>query len=56
MRDMYFLELPQRFMCVFVRGTGIVCDKQNKSSESDLKVLFSCIEGTAKVIDSYYVN
>jgi hypothetical protein len=52
------LELPQRILCVCVygTGTGTVCDKQNKSSESDLIVLFSCIEGTAKFIDSYYVN
>jgi hypothetical protein len=41
---------------VFGAGTGIVCDKQNKNYESDLMVLFSCIEGPAKVIDSYYVN
>lgn len=43
-------------MCVYGTGTETVCDKQNKSSESDLMVLFSCMEGTAKVIDSYCVR
>jgi hypothetical protein len=56
MRETYFLGTATEILvCLFVRGTGIVCDKRNKSSESDLMVLFSCIDGTAKVSDSYYV-
>jgi hypothetical protein len=51
-RCVFLGTATENLVCDWYTGTGTVYEEQNKSFQSDVMVLFSCTEWTAKVIDN----